>query len=75
MWRSYWKKEHWCVKCSGILSYRVVMYSNGTCPLCGNMNRSTMVEVNEIPYRIVQDAWWKFWTRRKEYKKKVEPPP
>ena len=54
-----------CTNCHNILTSNQQMYSNGTCPMCGNISKSTIVDsYKRLAYRVeVTQPWWKFWTK------------
>lgn len=44
MWSSGWYRVQFCVSCNEELDDLTVMYSNGICPKCGNMEPGTIVD-------------------------------
>lgn len=59
-----WVTQYRCADCESVLSYDEVMMSHGTCPLCGAMTDSTIVECETYSTRTLRQEirpWWQFW--------------
>jgi len=53
-----------CVACKEPLNDNEVMYSSGTCPECGNINDSTIVDhFKKLAVRVQINPKWKFWLK------------
>jgi len=57
-----------CIKCNWNLGFDKKMYSGGTCPNCGNTNRSTVVDCfKRLAVKVQINSRWKFWLKTYEY--------
>ena len=64
-----WKVAYFCVKCKKEMSNWTMMYSNGVCPYCGNVEPGTVVDCIESAKRwVMTGKWYSFWKGYWEYK-------